>query len=294
MKKLPCNEFDPATTPEAPVAPRPHFSDSEDDDLPVLPTPRRNLKTMILDSDEEDDLMPVGVEHPSLSEAEVEYGRAASPSASSEGEGVSLDETGSYSDDDPEGSELNADLSGFIVDDDEVEYASNASEDGEDSDVPFGNPDDSHHRSMIEVSDDSDVEVGPTRHRPLRTRNRSSDSPLVALRMDSPASSRETSPVSKPLRAASPPVRSKPRPVTKRSPTLTKAVGKAQFKKERDGLAQHLFVKFNKDVFQDIPSDTKIVWSKKLNTTAGRAVLQRHRKTDVYSAYIELSTKVSL
>eukprot|EP00049_Salpingoeca_infusionum_P011662 m.203698 g.203698 ORF g.203698 m.203698 type:complete len:364 (-) comp14993_c0_seq2:905-1996(-) len=83
-----------------------------------------------------------------------------------------------------------------------------------------------------------------------------------------------------------------PVPLTPKCKQTPRSVKTArQFARQRESLARALFQKYNETVFGNaLPQDMVITWSKRLNTTAGRAILQR--KGQVRLAHIELSTKV--
>lgn len=78
---------------------------------------------------------------------------------------------------------------------------------------------------------------------------------------------------------------------TKASPN--KRGAKTAFLKVRDDLAQQLIKELDEAVFEGrLPSDLKIVWNGRLNTTAGRASWKRNKETGGHDAEIELSVKV--
>ena len=66
---------------------------------------------------------------------------------------------------------------------------------------------------------------------------------------------------------------------------------RARFLATRESRALTLYKTLNASAFDNkLPHDLRIEWKKTLNTTAGRAILQR--RAGLHSAYIELSTKV--
>ncbi|CAA7260001.1 unnamed protein product [Cyclocybe aegerita] len=81
--------------------------------------------------------------------------------------------------------------------------------------------------------------------------------------------------------------------VTPRTPrTTTKKAQKLAEQQRLRDYAQHLFTELNETVFdQGLPGDTKLNWSKRLLTTAGRARFHRS-KEGVQSTEIELAEKI--
>ncbi|SJL05292.1 uncharacterized protein ARMOST_08658 [Armillaria ostoyae] len=170
---------------------------------------------------------------------------------------------------------------------------------------------------VIEISDNSSDEGELLPRIPQPTSRSNSRIPQVAISVDGSVMTWDA-PVSprKPLRvptnenaAAGPstPSRSKelpnsrlkpsapasasPAPKTPRSrPNTKKAQAEAELKRLAE-FTQRLFNDLNRDVFNSgLPADVELCWSKRLNTTAGRATYSR--KDGIVSGKIELATKI--
>ncbi|PBL01461.1 hypothetical protein ARMGADRAFT_1073744 [Armillaria gallica] len=87
------------------------------------------------------------------------------------------------------------------------------------------------------------------------------------------------------------PASASPAPKTPRSrPNTKKAQAEAELKRLAE-FTQILFNDLNRDVFNSrLPADIELCWSKRLNTTAGRATYSR--KDGIVSGKIELATKI--
>ncbi|KAK0456889.1 SprT-like family-domain-containing protein [Armillaria borealis] len=170
---------------------------------------------------------------------------------------------------------------------------------------------------VIEISDNSSDEGELLPRIPQPTSRSNSRIPQVAISVDGSVMTWDA-PVSprKPLRvptnenaAAGPstPSRSKelpnsglkpgapasasPAPKTPRSrPNTKKAQAEAELKRLAE-FTQRLFNDLNRDVFNGgLPADVELCWSKRLNTTAGRATYSR--KDGIVYGKIELATKI--
>lgn len=81
-------------------------------------------------------------------------------------------------------------------------------------------------------------------------------------------------------------------PLTSGCSSKKKCTGIKFFSQVRVDLTAQHFQEFNRVIFKDrLPKDMLIRWSKTLNTTAGRTLCKRDNH-DIYTASIELSTKV--
>ncbi|CAL1696674.1 unnamed protein product [Somion occarium] len=77
-----------------------------------------------------------------------------------------------------------------------------------------------------------------------------------------------------------------------KAPRMTKKASKAAEQARREVYAQELFDELNECVFDDgLPKETRLVWSNRLITTAGKANWQRTRD-GVHTASIQLAMKV--
>jgi predicted SprT family Zn-dependent metalloprotease len=89
------------------------------------------------------------------------------------------------------------------------------------------------------------------------------------------------------------------KPVSAKPKMKTKTVtSKAVFRKNRDRITNSAFKEFNQDVFGSKLGSVEVLWSNKLNTTAGRTILRKCKLNMTPGvplkrlAIIELSTKV--
>jgi len=68
------------------------------------------------------------------------------------------------------------------------------------------------------------------------------------------------------------PTRVRPSPTKRQTARQTEAARATAEQARREIYAQNLFIELNREVFDDgLPSDTKLIWNKRLLTTAGRA-----------------------
>ncbi|KAK0446432.1 SprT-like family-domain-containing protein [Desarmillaria tabescens] len=169
---------------------------------------------------------------------------------------------------------------------------------------------------VIEISDNSSDEEEALPRIPQPTSRSNSRIPQVAISADGSVMTWDA-PVSprKPLRVPanenttagsstrlnkelpnsvlkpSAPTTASPAPKTPRSrPNTKKAQAEAELKRLAE-FTQILFNDLNRDVFNSgLPADIELCWSKRLNTTAGRATYAR--KDGIISGKIELATKI--
>ena len=203
------------------------------------------------------------------SEAEEENHVRTSPEPSSEGSGISIraGSPGARGSDEADGSDLDRDLSGFIVSDSEGEDAPSPK-------VPTtrgrGAPSRGQRgpplRQTVESTDDDDDDDEEDEE--VEAEGTGKANPLPPSRWPLAEANRG------PARSGQP-------------------LSKKQFAGQRDAMARQLYQRFNTEAFGDqLPTELELRWSKTLNTTAGRAILQRNPRTAEYFASIELSTKV--
>ncbi|KAG7450716.1 uncharacterized protein BT62DRAFT_531944 [Guyanagaster necrorhizus] len=125
-----------------------------------------------------------------------------------------------------------------------------------------------------------DVPVSP--RKPLRTPSNGN----AAVGPSTPCRSKEFPGLKASVDTTASPAPKNPRP----RPNTKKAQAEAELKRLAE-FTQILFNDLNRDVFSSrLPADVELCWSKRLNTTAGRATYAR--KDGVVSGKIELATKI--
>ncbi|KAK9861778.1 hypothetical protein WJX84_009911 [Apatococcus fuscideae] len=114
--------------------------------------------------------------------------------------------------------------------------------------------------------------------------------PAEKGRLNDPIPSTPFTPVARPPRTPAWASQQTPGPAPR-----TAAKQLAAFRKQRDGIAQTLFSRWNKEVFEhQLPSDLPITWNTNLRTTAGLTHYKREicNGSYVHTARIDLSLKV--
>lgn len=292
-------------------------SDSEDEVLPSKTKTPARRRVFASDSESEEDEPAARSERTPSRDALLETSSMSQaikmrnrdiedPKTESEGEGYSLcDESaikaqGALSDHDS-GSEYDQDLSSFIVDGDEesegaieknYEQARDVHSDDDDDEEDGDEGEDLSSEGNADTDDDDTVDEEEASFSDDSDLDDSLDIDTANIQTTRPGK-RHNPPVND---YDSPPIQNSPHVHVKNSASKAAAKQKsapetpAAFRRKCSKLTEELFEEYNRRIFDHKLTGVLVVWSKRLNTTAGRAHLEH--KGEEYTATIELSTKV--